>query len=66
MVSTRSTVHKLLPFDPELEQTLRRRREKNLQWVPSLQGLFCSFYFLGTCTVKKNGVRYSRGGSAFG
>ncbi|CAN6711602.1 unnamed protein product [Malus baccata var. baccata] len=33
-------MQKLLPFDPELEQTLKRRREKNLQWVPSLQGTF--------------------------
>ncbi|KAM2867707.1 hypothetical protein COP2_023600 [Malus domestica] len=40
MVSTRSTVQKLIPFDPELEQTLRRRKEKNLQWVPSLQVTF--------------------------
>ncbi|KAM2179109.1 hypothetical protein ACFX1R_034125 [Malus domestica] len=40
MVSTRSTVQKLFPFDLELEQTLRGRKEKNLQWVPPLQGTF--------------------------
>ncbi|CAN6547907.1 unnamed protein product [Malus baccata var. baccata] len=34
MVSTRSTVQKLIPLDPELEQNLRRRRrEQNLQRV---------------------------------
>ncbi|CAN6581407.1 unnamed protein product [Malus baccata var. baccata] len=44
MVSTRSTVQKLIPFDPELEQTLRKgRREQNLLWVPSLQGTFLHF-----------------------
>ncbi|KAM1075112.1 hypothetical protein ACFX2B_019770 [Malus domestica] len=41
MVSTRSTVQKLIPLDPELEQNLRRkRREQILQWVPPLQGTF--------------------------
>ncbi|CAL8992783.1 unnamed protein product [Prunus brigantina] len=41
MVSTRSAVQQLFPFDPEPEQSLRRRRrEQNLLWVPSLQGTF--------------------------
>nr|XP_008344366.2 uncharacterized protein LOC103407196 [Malus domestica] len=41
MVSTRSTVQKLIPFDPEFEQHLRRkRREQNLQWVRPLQETF--------------------------
>ncbi|KAM1634212.1 hypothetical protein PS2_012212 [Malus domestica] len=41
MVSTRSTVQKLIPLDPELEQNLRRkRREQTLQRVPPLQGTF--------------------------
>ncbi|XP_050117663.1 uncharacterized protein LOC126595398 [Malus sylvestris] len=41
MVSTRSTVQKLIPLNPELEQNLRRRRrEQILQWVPPLQGTF--------------------------
>ncbi|KAM1087714.1 hypothetical protein ACFX2B_013065 [Malus domestica] len=38
MVSTRSTVQKLIPFDPELELNLRRkRRERTLQRVPPQQ-----------------------------
>ncbi|CAL8167574.1 unnamed protein product [Prunus armeniaca] len=41
MVSTRSAVQQLFPFDPEPEQSLRRRhREQNLLRVPSLQGTF--------------------------
>nr|XP_028946782.1 uncharacterized protein LOC114820351 [Malus domestica] len=41
MVSTRSTVQKLIPLDPELEQNLRRRRrEQNLQRVRPLQETF--------------------------
>ncbi|CAL2266739.1 unnamed protein product [Prunus armeniaca] len=41
MVSTRSAVQQLFPFDPEPEQSLRRRhREHNLLRVPSLQGTF--------------------------
>nr|XP_028949328.1 uncharacterized protein LOC114821407 [Malus domestica] len=40
MVSTRSTVQKLIPLDPELEQNLRRRREQKLQRVRPLQGTF--------------------------
>ncbi|CAN6576741.1 unnamed protein product [Malus baccata var. baccata] len=41
MVSTRSTVQKLIPFDPELEQNLRRKRkEQLLQRVPPLQVTF--------------------------
>ncbi|CAL8174985.1 unnamed protein product [Prunus armeniaca] len=41
MVSTHSAVQQLFPFDPEPEQSLRRRRgEQNLLWVPSLQGIF--------------------------
>ncbi|CAN6562864.1 unnamed protein product [Malus baccata var. baccata] len=48
MVSTRSTVQKLIPLDPELEQNLRRRcREPNLQWVPSLQETFLQSLFSG-------------------
>ncbi|CAL8152415.1 unnamed protein product [Prunus armeniaca] len=47
MVSTRSAVQQLFPFDPEPEQSLRRRRrEQNLLWVPSLQGTFLqSLYY---------------------
>ncbi|XP_068307439.1 uncharacterized protein [Pyrus communis] len=46
MVSTRSTVQKLFHFDPEPEQIVRRRRrEKNLQWVPSLQETFLQSLF---------------------
>ncbi|XP_070679611.1 uncharacterized protein [Malus domestica] len=41
MVSTRSTVQNLIPFDPEFEQHLRRkRREQNLQRVRPLQETF--------------------------
>ncbi|CAN6576333.1 unnamed protein product [Malus baccata var. baccata] len=41
MVSTRSTVQKLITFDPELEQNLRRKsREQNLQRVRPLQETF--------------------------
>ncbi|CAL9001585.1 unnamed protein product [Prunus brigantina] len=41
MVSTRSAVQQLFRFDPEPEQSLRRRRrEQNLLWVPPLQGTF--------------------------
>ncbi|CAN6579695.1 unnamed protein product [Malus baccata var. baccata] len=41
MVSTRSTVQKLITFDPELEQNLRRkRREQHLQRVRPLQETF--------------------------
>ncbi|CAN6711153.1 unnamed protein product [Malus baccata var. baccata] len=48
MVSTRSTVQKLIPFDPELEQNLRmRRREQNLQWVRPLQETFLQSVFSG-------------------
>ncbi|KAM2651322.1 hypothetical protein EV1_015220 [Malus domestica] len=48
MVSTRSTVQKLIPFDPELEQNLRRRRrEQNLQRVRPLQETFMQSVFSG-------------------
>ncbi|CAN6687658.1 unnamed protein product [Malus baccata var. baccata] len=48
MVSTRSTVQKLIPFDPELEQNLRRRRrEQNLQQVHPLQETFLESVFAG-------------------
>ncbi|CAN6720271.1 unnamed protein product [Malus baccata var. baccata] len=48
MVSTRSTVQKLIPFDPELEQNLRRRRkEQNLQRVRPLQEIFLQTVFTG-------------------
>ncbi|CAN6567550.1 unnamed protein product [Malus baccata var. baccata] len=47
MVSTRSTVQKLIPFDPELEQNLRRRREQNLQRVRPLQETFLESVFTG-------------------
>ncbi|CAN6584399.1 unnamed protein product [Malus baccata var. baccata] len=48
MVSTRSTVQKLIPFDPELEQNLRRRRrEQNLQRVRPLQETFLKTVFTG-------------------
>ncbi|XP_070668423.1 uncharacterized protein [Malus domestica] len=41
MVSTRSTVQKLIPFDPEFEQHLRRKRtEQNLQRVRPQQETF--------------------------
>ncbi|CAN6570892.1 unnamed protein product [Malus baccata var. baccata] len=41
MVSTRSTVQKLITFDPELEQNLRRKsREQHLQRVRPLQETF--------------------------
>ncbi|CAN6570534.1 unnamed protein product [Malus baccata var. baccata] len=46
MVSTRSTVQKLIPLDPELEQHLRRkRREQNLQRVRPLQERFLKSVF---------------------
>ncbi|CAN6686563.1 unnamed protein product [Malus baccata var. baccata] len=48
MVSTRSTVQKLIPFDSELEQNLRwRRREQNLQRVHPLQETFLESVFTG-------------------
>ncbi|CAN6725504.1 unnamed protein product [Malus baccata var. baccata] len=48
IVSTRSTVQKLIPFDPELEQNLRRkRREQNLQRVRPLQETFLQSAFSG-------------------
>ncbi|CAN6543874.1 unnamed protein product [Malus baccata var. baccata] len=48
MVSTRSTVQKLIPFDPELEQNLRRkRREQTLQKVRPLQETFLQSVFSG-------------------
>ncbi|CAN6723489.1 unnamed protein product [Malus baccata var. baccata] len=46
MVSTRSTVQKLIPLDPELKQHLRRkRREQNLQQVRPLQERFLKSVF---------------------
>ncbi|KAM1104994.1 hypothetical protein ACFX13_013608 [Malus domestica] len=46
MVSTRSTVQKLIPLDPEFEQHLRRkRREQNLQRVRPLQETFLKSVF---------------------
>ncbi|CAL9020135.1 unnamed protein product [Prunus brigantina] len=46
MVSTHSAVQQLFPFDPEPEQSLRRRRrEQKLLWVPSLQGTFLQFLY---------------------
>ncbi|KAM1777099.1 hypothetical protein ACFX11_043806 [Malus domestica] len=54
MVSTRTTAQKLLPLDPELEQTVRRgRQEKNLQWVPSLQETFLQSSFSGDLHSKE-------------
>ncbi|CAN6686680.1 unnamed protein product [Malus baccata var. baccata] len=48
MVSTRSTVQKLIPLDPELEQNLRRkRREQTLQRVRPLQETFLQSFFSG-------------------
>ncbi|XP_050104717.1 uncharacterized protein LOC126584354 [Malus sylvestris] len=48
MVSTRSTVQKLIPLDPEFEQHLRRkRREQNLQRVRPLQERFLESVFSG-------------------
>ncbi|CAN6568112.1 unnamed protein product [Malus baccata var. baccata] len=47
MVSTRSTVQKLIPFDLELEQNLRRRREQNLQRVRPLQESFLESVLTG-------------------
>ncbi|CAN6691864.1 unnamed protein product [Malus baccata var. baccata] len=48
MVSTRSTVQKLIPFDPELAQNLRRkRREQHLQRVRPLQETFLESVFTG-------------------
>ncbi|KAM1313119.1 hypothetical protein ACFX2F_017187 [Malus domestica] len=48
MVSTRSTVQKLIPFDPEFEQHLRRkRREQHLQRVRPLQERFLESVFSG-------------------
>ncbi|CAN6716139.1 unnamed protein product [Malus baccata var. baccata] len=48
MVSTRSTVQKLIPLDPELEQNLRRkRREQTLQRVRPLQVTFLQSFFSG-------------------
>ncbi|CAN6580958.1 unnamed protein product [Malus baccata var. baccata] len=48
MVSTRSTVQKLIPFDHELEQNLRRkRREQHLQRVRPLQETFLESVFTG-------------------
>ncbi|CAN6588659.1 unnamed protein product [Malus baccata var. baccata] len=45
MVSTRSSVQKLISFDPKLEQNLRRRREQNLQRVRPLQETFLESVF---------------------
>ncbi|KAM0985953.1 hypothetical protein ACFX2C_013176 [Malus domestica] len=46
MVSTRSTVQKLISLDPEFEQHLRRkRREQNLQRVRPLQERFLKSVF---------------------
>ncbi|CAN6567836.1 unnamed protein product [Malus baccata var. baccata] len=54
MVSTRSTVHKLIPLDPELEQNLRRkRREQNLQWVRPLHETFLESVFTGNLHNKE-------------
>ncbi|CAN6687713.1 unnamed protein product [Malus baccata var. baccata] len=54
MVSTRSTVQKLIPFDPELEQNLRRRRrEQNLQRVRPLQETFLETVCTGDLQNKK-------------
>nr|XP_028952641.1 uncharacterized protein LOC114822453 [Malus domestica] len=48
MVSTRSTVQKLIPLDPEFEQHLRRKRkEQNLQRVRPLQERFLESVFSG-------------------
>ncbi|XP_050150510.1 uncharacterized protein LOC126625460 [Malus sylvestris] len=48
MVSTRSTVQKLIPLDPEFEQHLRRKRkEQNLQRVRPLQERFMESVFSG-------------------
>ncbi|CAN6543425.1 unnamed protein product [Malus baccata var. baccata] len=48
MVSTHSTVQKLIPLDPELEQNLRRkRREQTLQRVRPLQETFLQSFFSG-------------------
>ncbi|CAN6678248.1 unnamed protein product [Malus baccata var. baccata] len=48
MVSTRSTVQKLIPLDPELEQNLRRkRREQTLQKARPLQETFLQSFFSG-------------------
>ncbi|CAN6700231.1 unnamed protein product [Malus baccata var. baccata] len=48
MVSTRSTVQKLIPLDPELEQNLRRKcREQTLQKVRPLQETFLQSVFSG-------------------
>ncbi|CAN6544905.1 unnamed protein product [Malus baccata var. baccata] len=48
MVSTCSTVQKLIPLDPELEQNLRRkRREQNLQRGRPLQETFLESVFTG-------------------
>ncbi|KAM1092884.1 hypothetical protein ACFX19_020402 [Malus domestica] len=57
MVSTRSTVQKLLPFDPKLEQNLRRRRkEQTLQWVPPMQGTFLESSISGDLHTKEKMV----------
>ncbi|KAM1127771.1 hypothetical protein ACFX2B_037288 [Malus domestica] len=54
MVSTRSTVQKLIPLDPKLEQNLRRkRREQNLQRVRPLQETFLQSVFLGDLHKKE-------------
>ncbi|KAM0996799.1 hypothetical protein ACFX2C_006759 [Malus domestica] len=54
MINTRSTVQKLIPFDPELEQMIRiGRREQHLQWVPSLQETFLQPLFSGDLHSKE-------------
>nr|XP_028961481.1 LOW QUALITY PROTEIN: uncharacterized protein LOC103409283 [Malus domestica] len=54
MVSTRSTVQKLIPFDPEFEQHLRRkRREQHLQRVRPLQERFLESVFSGNLHNKE-------------
>ncbi|KAM1090015.1 hypothetical protein ACFX19_017915 [Malus domestica] len=70
MVSTRSTVQKLIPLDPELEQNLRRRRrEQNLQFAAgsSTAGdISGNSIYWGPAQQSKNGVCNSRGRSAPG
>ncbi|CAN6725313.1 unnamed protein product [Malus baccata var. baccata] len=48
IVSTPSTVQKLIPLDPELEQnSKRKRREQTLQRVRSMQETFLQSFFSG-------------------
>ncbi|XP_050136167.1 uncharacterized protein LOC126611891 [Malus sylvestris] len=54
MVSTRSTVQKLIPLDPEIKQNLRRkRREQTLQRVRPLQETFMQSFFSGDLHSKE-------------